>query len=196
MTPDFAMPVDLECSYEYDNWDAVGIIYYCDVRNELNIISSESAVITGASENHDDSKNNADVYGFYAYEQKTEVFPRGLEKIFKNIKFINIQYGRIKEIHQSDLKPFPQLKYLSFWQNDIETIEEGLFDFNPKLAVIGLDGNKISKIHPNVFDHLSNLYSLWLRQNQCIDNYAQDNSTAVKEVIKHVKLQCPIIVPQ
>ena len=60
--------------------------------------SPENAVITGVSSNHDedDDKGNDDVEGFDADDARIAVFPRGLEKFFKNIKLINIVDGRLK----------------------------------------------------------------------------------------------------
>lgn len=40
---------------------------------------------------------------------------------------IDINYGPLKEIHQSDLKPFPELRCIELYHNEIEILEEGLF---------------------------------------------------------------------
>jgi len=101
-----SMSQNLQCSYEYFTWTVVGSIYQCDVQNDLNIILSESSIITEATRSHDGSNNNNDVIGIHTKDRKVEFFPRGLEKIFKNLKLISINNGFIKEVHQKNLKPF------------------------------------------------------------------------------------------
>ena len=103
---------------------------------------------------------------------------------------IRIAEGRIKEIHQSDLKPFPKLEYLDLDDNDIEIIEEGLFAFNPELIMIIFSENKISQIHANVFDHFTKLTYLRLNKNQCIDMTTANEGTSIQEIIQEVKAKC------
>lgn len=73
-------------------------------------------------------------------------------------------------------------------------LEEGLFDFNPQLAVIWLESNKISQIHPNIFDNLSKLTDLWFTSNTCINMSAQ-NTAEVKEFIKVMRVNCSGLDP-
>ena len=78
-------------------------------------------------------------------------FPNGIEKTFKSIAFIRIHSCELKEIHQSDLKPFPKLTELHLAHNEIEILEQGFFDFNPDLEMTYFDNNKITQISPNIF---------------------------------------------
>jgi hypothetical protein len=74
--------------------------------------------------------------------------------------------------------------------NHIEVLEEGLFDFNQKLKFVRLHFNKINKIHPEIFDHLTELTSLYLAANKCI-NRDVANTALVKSLIHDVKIKCP-----
>lgn len=94
----------------------------------------------------------------------------------------------MKEIRQSDLKNFPLLSEINLHINEIEELEEGLFDFNPLLEWINLYSNEISYIHIDVFDNLVNLSKLWLDKNNCISIYTYD--IAVMQVIHYVKEHC------
>jgi len=76
--------------------------------------------------------------------------------------------------------------------NDVEILEENLFEFNPLLREISFMYNKISHIDPNVFDKLTILKSLFLQYNTCIDMNASSNQTEVQNVIKTVKTQCNV----
>jgi len=76
------------------------------------------------------------VLGFIAKYQTIQFFPKGLDKYFKNIKLIIIKSCQLKEIHQSDLKVFGDLVAFGLYDNEIEVIEAGLFDFNLNLEQI------------------------------------------------------------
>jgi len=104
------MSTTLECFYEYAYVFNEDTKYFCDVENNLNINSSESAIITKATGSQNDSKNNDDVLGFNAHRINIEFFPQGLEKFFKNLIEIYIIYGPIRKIHPRDLKGFSKLE--------------------------------------------------------------------------------------
>lgn len=118
-------------------------------------------------------------------------FPQGLAEIFPNLKAIRLTGVQLKEIHQSDLKPFEQLKTLSLWDNDLEYLEKDLFLYNLNLVGISLEYNKISYIDPNVFDNLKSLIDLHLKNNICISEKAV-NSTGVTKIIQKIGYQCSI----
>lgn len=75
--------------------------------------------------------------------------------------------------------------------NQIEILEEGLFDFNQELELVYLNDNKISNIHPNVFDHLTKLATLWLSANKCTVLNSSYNISQTQQNIKQIKNTCP-----
>jgi len=130
------------------------------------------------------------VTGIYAYGQTIQIFPNGLNNFLKNLKAIWIFNCQLKEIHQSDLKVFPNLVYFDLYRNGIEVIEEGLFDFNLNLQLIGIQESKIIHIDPNVFDHLTKLSNFWFYSVPCVDQTISNSTDKVQEVIKIVKSNC------
>ncbi|XP_070505183.1 uncharacterized protein [Chironomus tepperi] len=183
---------NIECNYGIGlGYSVVGDIYRCNVNNNPNIISEESAQISGVSGTHvNSSYSNDDVLGFRADSKIIEVFPSGLDKIFKNIKVIYISRCQLKEIHQSDLKAFPHLVYFNLYDNKIEIIEEGLFDYNPNLEFVGFDERNIIHIDPNVFDHLNKLRYFWFYRVPCVAKSIDDSKEKVQSAIKVVKSNC------
>ncbi|KAL7013009.1 hypothetical protein ACKWTF_015148 [Chironomus riparius] len=181
---------DINCSFEYYSFTVIGNTYHCDIRYDPNIISEETAVVNSAIGTHESYRSDYDVTGIYSSSKKIEVFPRGLEKIFKNLKLIAIYYGRLTEVHQADLKPFTKLVYLSLANNDIKIIEEGLFDFNPKLAFISFAENKILQIHSTVFNNLKELRHLILEGNACTNRRADSSVFQVKYIIGEFTAKC------
>jgi len=117
-------------------------------------------------------------------------FPKGLQNIFGDLKAIVIENCHLKEIQQSDLKPFGELVLLGLSQNDIEIIEDGLFSFNPKLEDINFSSNRIIHIGTQAFENLNNLIYLILNSNNCIDEQAYDDAKEMARVIKLTKTAC------
>jgi hypothetical protein len=152
-------------------------------------LTPEKSIIDNVEGSHLNAKSNSDVHGIWAENEKISFFPQELQKFHSNIKLIYILSSGLKELHQSDLKPFTQLEELNLSFNKIEIIDEDLFEFNSKLAYIHLAGNKIYHINPDVFDNLNSLKSLRLGYNICISKNTE-NDADVKVVIVAVKEKC------
>jgi len=182
--------MNLECTYKHYSFIGLGKSYYCEVSTNINIISPETAFISSSSGSHLHWKNNDDVIAIIANDKNIKHFPKGLELIFKNLKAIDMEEGRIKELFQSDLKPLKNLVYLDLGKNDIEVLEDGIFDHNPHLTTISFYGNKIYHIGMNVFDNLGSLNYLVLELNRCIDMNAMFNVSGVKNIIQITKTRC------
>jgi hypothetical protein len=148
------------CRYDSESGNMIlSEIYRCHVQNNINIISPGLPIITSATGQHKSGKKNSDLVGIMIYDKNTEYFPRGLEKVFTNLKSIDECYGYLKEITQADLKPYRKLVNLDLDYNSIEVLEEGLFDYNPDLQLIWIGNNKISHINSSLFNSL-NIYIL------------------------------------
>jgi len=158
----------------------------------MNVNLPNSVNIENATGLHTYGMNNDKVDGFVTktINRNIKYFPQGIENIFQNLKLLYIEFGRLKEVHQADLKPFPKLISLSVEQNDIEILEEGLFDSNPNLKIIFLTANKIFHIHEDIFNNLFNLNFLFIERNPCIDMESERNSTAIREIQKYIKENC------
>ena len=181
----------IDCDYN-SGWDfyAVGYKYRCEVSNNLNISSPELVQIDAVNGTHMSGKSSNDEIYFYAYKKQIEYFPRGLENFFTNLTGIAIWGSQLKEIHQEDLKAYTKLKYLSMGTNNIEIIEDGLFDYQPDIENIIFDRCKIFHISLTVFDNLSKLTTLYLYRNKCTDTYTSNDRKSVLEIIKNVKSNC------
>jgi hypothetical protein len=179
----------IECEFGTYSWQVVEGLYSCELRADP-AITTPGVTVTSATGSHKPSKSHADVQGFHSREKKNINFmPRGLNDVFPNLIAIHIENAGMKEVHQSDLKQFPQLRKLVLWNNAITIIERDLFKFNPELQFVQLGNNKITQIHPMVFDHLNKLSELYLPSNLCIDARAHDRS-AVENMISRVKQEC------
>ena len=100
------------------------------------------------------------------------------EKFFENLELIFIDFAGMKEIHQTDLKPFPKLIYLSLEYNSIEVLESGVFDANPNLEILSFVTNDLVHIESNVFDNLPKLRCFWFGRT-CVDEFVYNRNEAL-----------------
>ena len=157
----------------------------------MNIFSPEDREIYEISDSPGLSYDEGDkIQGFFSNNNKINYFPRGIDEFFKNIIMIYIEFGRLKEIKQADLKPFVKLEELSLGNNDIHVLEYGLFEFNPNLKLISFYNSPIFHIDSNVFNNLEELSNLWLLECKCIDEEATNDPIMVERIIHILQSKC------
>ncbi|KAL7013631.1 hypothetical protein ACKWTF_015497 [Chironomus riparius] len=185
---------EINCGYgDNGNYQGIlGYIYQCEVENDSNIETKESATITAFKGLHRNFNSDVTVFGIRAEGKTFKYFPQSMEKIFKNLKVIDFYRVGMVEIHESDLKPFPDLVVLYLGHNRIETLESGLFDHNPKLQVIAFPYNGIKHIYGNIFDNLHQLSRFWFKGNDCI-NSEYNSRSEISTAIEHVKEHCAVV---
>lgn len=186
------MAYEIKCDYKTKtNWFAIDNVYFCDLANNVTISKCDNTV-TAVTGRHLDGKSNADVVGFRSENKILHYFPRGLENFFIAAKFvfINVWSSGLKEIHEADLAPFTNLKFISFSKNDLVVVERDLFINNPQLEIIGFPRNKITTVDTNAFDHLNNLVSLYMDHNVCISKEVTRNRKRVLQLIEEMKIKC------
>ncbi|CAG9811078.1 unnamed protein product [Chironomus riparius] len=183
---------EVACRYEIETGfnELIPAAYCCNVISDHHHVKEGILSISSATGRHLVDKKDTDVTGFWVYGSHFDFFPQGLSKVFNNLEVIIFGDCGIKRIGKNDLKPFPKLIWFSLFVNQIEVIENGLFDYNPNLKYISLRDNKISRIHPNSFDHLAYLVTLRLSGNLCINVNANENRNQVVDLIRKLKAKC------
>ncbi|KAG5667954.1 hypothetical protein PVAND_015913 [Polypedilum vanderplanki] len=177
----YAKGIPIYCSFQTVSLSDSATLYYCEIQDkgkyiEPKIVFDEIAGI------HAVGKSNEDVQGFrFEHYDKIQYFPTNLENFLKNLTSISLHDLEIKEIHQSDLEPFGNLKYFYFGKNQLHTLEKDLFEFNPLLELLWLNNNKLSHIDPFVFSSLNSLRVLDLSFNSCKKSFSK---VATKELVR------------
>lgn len=178
------------CRFNTDfDWLIIGRVYMCTVTNNISITSKNFSV-TSVSGEHRIFKNNNHIFALWFLDKELYFIPNGLTKFFRHIAGIVINRCQLKEIHQNDLAPFYKLREFYLIENDIEVLEEGLFEFNKRLELLWLDGNKIKKINPNIFDVLNKLRFLNFREKNCTLKKIQYDREAVEKIVSQMKKKC------
>jgi Leucine-rich repeat (LRR) protein len=78
----------------------------------------------------------------------------------------------MKALEKNDLKQFPNLRSLGLEGNELQWLDDDVFEFTPKLEWISFGDNKLKFIGANILQPLTNLSYAWFDDNKCIDDYA------------------------
>jgi hypothetical protein len=100
--------------------------------------------------------------------QTTFYLPRGWENKFDNLEGIEVHDSKLKFISKDDISPFPNLKELKLWKNDLERLDSDLFETNPEIRFIDFTQNKLKIVGRNILSPLRNLLSAKFEYNFCI----------------------------
>lgn len=161
-----AQCINLECKFNLIfNADFV-LENECVARN-LNVTSRNETVTTInghlASFFHDHNTTSLKVL-----HNTMHFIPQGIQTFFPDIERILIHRSELKSIEQADIKPFPKLIELNVWGNDIEKLDDDLFQFNPEIFTLDFSNNKLKVIGENVLTPLNKLDYACFRGNDCI----------------------------
>ena len=168
----------------------MGKVYGCAIQNDLQGTSPDGLVIDSTSGEHGTDLGDHNVTGLFAHSKDLKSVPKNVEKYFENIRLIDINNCKIKKINQNDLKPFPKLIYCGFKDNQIEILENGIFDNNLELELISFWNNKIIQVGPIVFDHLTKLSWLYFDNNPCLNMRVENDRTEVLSMIEKASKSC------
>ena len=181
---------DIHCDFKVADFLFFSYQYSCTIENNLNITQkfSEIKSIQGS---HEEDESIDSVTGLSIHNKKIRFMPKNIGEKLKNLIAIRITYGRLKEIHKDDLKQFTKLQYLNLDHNDIETLENDLFELHPDLILIWFANNYINSIGETTFKNLNKLKDLDLHRNSCfykrLENPVALNIAFVKKELQKSK---------
>lgn len=116
-------------------------------------------------------------------------FPKGIEKFFSEVTHITFSESGLLVIHQSDLKPFPNLQSLNLYKTQVTTLESGLFQFNPKLNKLYVTDCPLKSIAADIFSPTPEMNYVNFHDNACI-NLSAENKVEVKLVEQEIVTNC------
>jgi hypothetical protein len=87
---------------------------------------------------------------------------------FERVEYLNLRANGIELIEPNAFQYLIKLKWISFYNNNLHTLSNRLFENNPDLIYIDLQYNKINSIHPSFFDGLQKLKLVQFEENHCI----------------------------
>lgn len=186
----------MDCKFEMKSLAFVPSARACVVKNLT--ITSPSDTITSIS-NHNTNKTEEtirqqNIKVIWIQNQSVKgvhYIPNGLDYFFPNLEGIFIMNSRLKKIERSDLKAFWNLKQLTLFDNDLETLDSDLFVNNTNLRYVNFGLNKLRVVGENIFKPTAKIEQAYFHRNTCIDREASYKELMIRLVID-LKEQCSI----
>lgn len=105
---------------------------------------------------------------------------------------IDLEGCGLQEVTSDDLKPFSNLLQLSLDDNRLKQLPHDLFVHNKKLERIDLGGNWLMHVGPEIFSHLPQLATVYMRHNPCT---SENTFALVKEDLKELEWELTVECP-
>jgi hypothetical protein len=204
----------LECvyqNYDADFWSYWPAFKTC-VLNSVDLSASQKSVGHSFSGNSSE-KSDVSLVKFYASEvvdfiptEVTREFPKLnalviqssnlpvvktglLGRDFKNLELLIFWYTNVQTIEAEAFTELENLKHFRLFGSPLKTLPFGLFRNNLKLEIAFFYKNKISMIHPTLFDGLHHLQYVEFGGNVCVNRrfgiceYCTDSLSEMKSAL-------------
>lgn len=175
-------------------WDFISFGKRCETINVS--ITTDDQTVTSVNGQSGKFYHDQNVTAFLVAHQTLHYLPKGLEEMFPQLQEIYIENSKLKLIRKQDIEKFKALKSLLIQWNEIEELGKDLFESQREIRGLSFRQNKIKFIEEGIFDPLDKLEHLWLGNNTCVNEVA-DNKEEIPAVLLKVKSLCsaPPYVP-
>jgi len=142
----------LTCKYSSNCF--MGVNYYVCTVMDQTVSSFCELKFVGR---HTGNKSNVDVNEVQFGRCKMSKIPRGLMKIFPNIKDLNIWGSTLKAVDKNDLMEYRLLERIDLSDNQLEFLPGDIFEGFINIEEISFNGNLLKIVEPNILDGLHKL---------------------------------------
>jgi hypothetical protein len=154
-------------------------------------MTGSSDTLEGVSHNHLPEKGNGDVIGLYINGQSIGVFPKNIANFFPNTNSISLYKINLKEISNTDLKPFSNLDLLHIQYNSLERTPSNLFQLTLKIKIVVFRGNQLRNVGSNFLSQLTQLSIVNFVENPCINVEVVNDAKQMVELLYKIAVFCP-----
>lgn len=180
--------MNFNCQFQLKTWGDLGEIYVCLATAEATTSSTTLEEVSG---NHLSGRSNSDVRAVQTYQSPEFTrIPLGMENFFPDLLVIQFWNGNLTSVTAEDLKPYPNLRYLSLPVNHITTLDVDLFKFTTKIKDFVIPSNKIERVGENIFAFLPELRWVNFLSNPCFSYYA-DTPEQLQYLKSNLASRCP-----
>lgn len=181
--------IEFRCEFRNVGWSApVGSAYTCDYAQVTN--QNNSTSLDSVQGYHLDGKRNSDVKALWVEWTKLEKLPTNIETFLPNLEVLLWAAGNLVAITADDLRPFPEMKFLSLHNNKIVSLDSDLFHHSPKLVRFEIFVNEIRNVGYDLLANLKELTAVQFSGNPCISFYAT-TPEVILELKERLVTQCP-----
>lgn len=179
----------LECNFGDVTWSIAGAVYTCT--GTLTEDGDEWGVRT-VEGNHTADRIDRDVLALAISGQPLpNGIPANINSFFPNLTVLSFSNTQIPRISRYDLERFPNLHVLIMFNNHLEALNSDLFVSTPLIEYVNLSSNRLRNLGTGIFDRLSNLKTLRLLNNVCINQFVDNNETELVSLRWEANFRCP-----
>ena len=136
----------VKCKYENGDWKYLGVLYTCWITITSASITEPNQEIKDIIGQHKADKTDRDVEAIKFHNTKVHYMPRGLSKIFPNLRAIWIHHCGLKEITREDLIEFENIALLCLGNNELTSLPDDLLEGMKKLKWISFSNNQLKLV--------------------------------------------------
>lgn len=156
----------------------VTVIHYCEL--------SKDTAIADPNTKFSNTKNDDVTFIEFQNIKLIEYLPVDIYETFPNLAVFRGDRCAIKSVSYQNFRGLNNLSQLSLNGNDLETLEENIFDDLTSLSFLYLDSNKISSLAPKLFSKNSNLDFLHMNHNLLTKLHADSFHNNEKLALLHI----------
>lgn len=168
------------CSYSNVCFHSFDPRYTCNPTISMNDNSHSLQSVSGS---HISPKGMDQVQGLKIINQNIGIFPQNIALKFKYLMIISIINCGLTSLSSTDLKPFPLLVSLHVDNNNIQSLSNDLFVFNPKIKTFIFQSNNLKRIGAKLVNKFPSLNILKLNGNTCINGESVNNPEAMNSLL-------------
>lgn len=186
--------VTIDCTFEFSsNWKTVRDPYGCTLHSSN---FDRKLFIANATGTHINDHTNDDVTALQIVGGICYVIPGEFGSIFPNIEALAVWNASLQLVTSRDMQQFSNLREIWLHGNDLDYLEEILFEFNPKVEMVVFRDNKIKFVGGTFFDYLPNLLEADFVGNECFDDGGETvPDLQLNAVVDRVKRKCVVAEP-
>lgn len=124
-------------------------------------------------------------------EQKMKFLPENIHNFLPNLKGIVIDSSELVSFTKNDLKPFGQLIFLFIGNNNIEELENDLFENNKALQWVSFINNFTKRIGGDILNHTESLQFANFQRNSCI-NFKAVGKDQIERLKLFIRRDCKV----
>lgn len=150
------------------NWNFEG-----EIRSKVEdlLILSPNQTVTCVEDGSHPEYINSTTEVFLITRQTVLYWPGGIEKTFPCIRTFEISDSGLKSVTKFDLQPHKKMRKLFLHNNDLESLDGDLFDFNPEITYIDFSLNRfLTVVGEKLLVPLKNLKAAHFHKSECIDS--------------------------
>ncbi|XP_070504855.1 leucine-rich alpha-2-glycoprotein-like [Chironomus tepperi] len=175
--------VELVCDVTEMSFGDMTNLPTCIIAGDFKILTQNTHIFVR------DLQKLSKIRGLVAKNKEILYLPPGNEHHVWYTKAAVITDSKLRKITSDNLMSFKHLEYLDMSHNEIDILGPNLFQFNPNLRTLILDGNKIQIIDSTIFKEMPSLVYLGLNDNGCISKVT-DNCNEILDATEFIGTDC------